>query len=301
MLARWEPVAVEDWVRTDESRSGEPLGTKEKFWVTGPDGHEYLFKFARTDSDGTNVRGEDWAEWAVHQLAELIGVPTAVIVSGTYGGRRGILSRAVWGQERERLIHGNELLARADATYDAAEPRQNPGYTIEAVRAALADVSAPLSCQPPVITGFDAWAGYLMLDAWVAGRDRHHENWAAVNREGVLILAPSFDHGNALGFQVPKDRVAVLAADDVALTHWAQRGTSVHFAGRPSLVDLARRALDRAGAGVQDFWRTRLAETRANDIAAIFEQIPDALMSDTGRTFRVRLLEFNKERIVDDR
>jgi hypothetical protein len=275
------------------------LGGKEKFWITGPDGHEYLFKFARCDSDGSNVRGEDWAEWAVHQLAELIGVPTAVAIPGTFEGRRGSLSRAVW-HDREQLTHGNELLALVDANYDATAPRENSGYTVEAVRAALTDVAAPAQCESPIMTGFDAWAGYLMLDAWVSGRDRHHENWAAINRSGSLLLAPSFDHGNALGFQEPEAKATVLATDDVRLTKWSERGTSFHFAGRPSLVDVADAALRFTGDAVHAHWRGRLAATTAEDVAGIFDQIPADLMSDPGRRFRIKLLALNRERIIDD-
>ena len=37
-------------------------------------------------------------------------------------------------------------------------------------------------------------AGYLMLDAWVAGRgSSSHENWAVIERAGNWSLAPSFD------------------------------------------------------------------------------------------------------------
>lgn len=301
MPALWESITVDDWLRDGDGRiSEEPLGGKEKFWITGPDGHEYLFKYARRDPDGSNVRGEDWAEWAVHQLAQLIGVPTAVVLPATCEDRRGSLSRAVW-HEREQLIHGNELLARRNPYYDAVAQRENPGYTVDAVYAALAGVEAPTACGTPVTSGFDAWAGYLMLDAWVAGRDRHHLNWAVIDHGGVLRLAPSFDHGNALGFQESEPKVTVLAADDGKLARWCRRGTSFHFAGKPTLVDVAGAALQLAGSAVRDYWRSRIAQVTVGDIAAIFDQVPDAFMSDPGRTFRIKLLTHNRERIIDDR
>ena len=301
MPARWEPVTVDDWLRDGEIHtSEEPLGGKEKFWVIGPDGLEYLFKYARCDPDGSNVRGEDWAEWAVHQLAEMIGVPTAVVVPGTFHGRRGILSRAVW-HEREQLIHGNELLALHDPAYDAATQRENPGYTVDAVRTALDGVAAPDGCEAPVFTGFAAWAGYVTLDAWVAGRDRHHENWAVIDHSGSLRLAPSFDHGNALGFQEPESHIAGLATDAGQLDRWCRRGASFHFAGRPSLVKVAGTALRQAGEPVASYWRSKIAAVTADDVTTIFDHIPDALMSDEGRIFRTNLLTVNQGRIVDDR
>lgn len=133
---------IDDWLRDAGGRiSEEPLGGKEKFWTIAPGGVEYLFKYARGDRDGTNVRGGDWAEWAVHQLAEHIGVPTAIVIPGQHRGRRGSLSRAVW-HEREQLIHGNELLTRQNPNYDATAHRENPGYTVGAVRTALEGVAA---------------------------------------------------------------------------------------------------------------------------------------------------------------
>lgn len=298
MPARWESIAIDDWLRDGDGRiSEEPLGGKEKFWIIAPDGVEYLFKYARSDLDGTNVRGEDWAEWAVHQLAELIGVPTAIVIPGQHRGRRGSLSRAVW-HEREQLIHGNELLTRQNPNYDATAHRENPGYTVGAVRAALDGVAAPTSCESPVISGFDAWAGYVMLDAWVAGRDRHHENWAAINHTGSLRLAPSYDHGNALGFQEPDERAARLSEDEKQLARWCRKGRSFHFAGRPPLVEVANTALQLAGNAVQSYWRSKLAAVTVDSLTEIFEQIP--YMSDQGRRFRVSLLTYNQERIVND-
>ncbi|MFV8172811.1 hypothetical protein [Mycolicibacterium peregrinum] len=298
MPARWESIIIEDWLRDGDGRIfEEPLGGKEKFWITAPDGAEYLFKYARSDPDGTNVRGEDWAEWAVHQLAGLIGVPTASVIPGQHCGRRGSLSRAVW-HEREQLIHGNELLTRHNPDYDVAAHRENSGYTVGAVRAALEGVAAPTACESPVVSGFDAWAGYVMLDAWVAGRDRHHENWAAINHAGSLRLAPSYDHGNALGFQESEAQAAKLAADIVRLARWSRKGRSFHFAGRPPLVDVADAALQLAGSAVEGYWRSKLAAVTVDSLTEIFEQIP--YLSDQGRRFRISLLTYNQERIVND-
>lgn len=194
-----DPVA-EGWETVGE----EPMGSKEKHWVHDPDGWPWLLKFARQKADG--VRGEDWAECVVHALAGLIGVPTACVRPAVCSGRRAVLSRAVQTPD-ERLEHGNELLARHDASYQKAELRENAGYTVAAVQRALEGVDAPNAATAPW-GGFGVWAGYLVLDAWVAGRDRHHENWAVARGPDRVRLAPSFDHGNALGFAEPERRVS---------------------------------------------------------------------------------------------
>lgn len=298
MSERWVSIDVASWLE-DDSEFEEPLGGKEKFWFTGPDGHRYLFKYARCDDDGSNVRGEDWAEWAVAALAALIGVPTATTLPAQYNGRRGILSKSVVSGS-ERLVHGNELLARAMPGYNADTGRLNPGYTVDAIQAALADVGAPKECGPLVSSAFDALAGYMMLDAWVAGRDRHHENWAVIADAGPPRLAPSYDHGNALGFQESEEKIAVLAVDDTRLSDWSRRGKSHHFAGKPTLIDVAVDALSRATPKARSYWLSRLSNVQVVDLRAILDDIPSSFMSDLGRRFRFRLLAHNRERILDE-
>ncbi|WAX56206.1 hypothetical protein M6B22_16925 [Jatrophihabitans cynanchi] len=294
----WEPVEVTDWDAELESDpiSDEPLGTKEKFWVTDPGGKRWLFKFTRVVHGA--VRGEDWAECLVAELARLVGVPTAAVRLATCGGRRGVLSRSVVG-EGERLEHGNELLASLDPGYDREAPRENPGYTIEAIKAALNGIAAPRDIHEFAdLTAFDTFAGYLMLDAWVAGRDRHHENWAAIRSETGRWLAPSFDHGNALGFQESDEnrRRKLDAPDGVRL--WAERGRSQHFAGRPPLVRLAGDGLALAAPRAAAFWRARLEAVTVADVENAVNFVPQELLSVVGRSFCTRLLLVNRERLL---
>jgi serine/threonine protein kinase HipA of HipAB toxin-antitoxin module len=45
----------------------------------------------------------------------------------------------------------------------------------------------------------DVFLGYLMLDAWIANLDRHHENWGLVLTKDITgHLAPSYDHASSL-------------------------------------------------------------------------------------------------------
>lgn len=300
MRSRWRVETIDEWMPSSSSDTqiqiaDEPLGTKEKFWVEAPDGNAYLFKYARVRHG--RVMGEDWVEWAVHELATLLSIPTATAIPARHNGRRGVLSRSVLSAG-DRLIHGNELLAGIDPEYDSQVPRRNPRYTVEAVHTALAGLSAPTACRPPIRSAFDAWAGYLMLDAWVAGRDRHHENWAAIKQGDVLRLAPSFDHGNALGFQVPEPEVQALAVDDVRLAQWVRRGRSHHFCGKPSLVHLATAALHLAADEVRSYWLDKLTSLSTADIELVIGSVPSEYLSDAGRMFRKQLLCLNRERII---
>lgn len=275
------------------------MGTKDKMWVRDAQRRRWLCKLVRV-VDGDS-RGEDWAEWLVHQLATIAGIPTATVVPATQAKRRGIVSLS-FVAEGERLVHGNELLREVDSSYDEDEPGENPGYTVAAVSAALRTIAPPIGHPELALdSAFDVWAGYLMLDAWVAGRDRHHQNWAVIEApSGYRRLAPSFDHGNALGFQEPAARARQIAASPDRLATWSQRGRSRHFAGRPGLVDIAREALDLADSSAAARWRNQLLAVSSTAVADLVDAVPSSVMSDAARTFCLALLEHNRRRLFDD-
>jgi hypothetical protein len=293
----WDSIEVQDL--RGAVASEEPMGTKDKFWVAF-DGEEWLFKFSRSDGQG-GVRNEDWAEWIVYQLAADLGIPAAIVKPATCDGRRGILSRSVMrDRASERLVHGNELLHDFDRDYQLDITRANPGYTVEYVAQALRNVGPPRDrVEVEDFSGFDVMAGYLMLDALVAGRDRHHENWAAIESEGQRTLSPSFDHGNALGFQEPDHRAAALAGNPEALLKWLERGTSHHFAERPPLVSVAADAFALVGTDAGAYWRHKLRVLADDRIDAIVGSVPSSAMSSASNSFVRSLLKFNRERVAD--
>lgn len=290
----WATVEVDSWETLDD----EPLGTKDKSWLLDPEGTRWLFKFCR--DGGGRVRGEDWAEWIVHRLAALIHVPSAEIRPAVCRGRRGLLSRSLVKNDGQlvldRLVHGNELLAAKDPGYDMETTGENLGYTVAAVRCALDGIRS----TDPSMGAFEMWAGYVTLDAWVAGRDRHHENWAVIEGPEGRRLAPSFDHGNALGFQESEERTALLARDSERLLGWANRGVSRHFSGRPSLIDVAREALTAAGPTTAHIWTQRLSEVADDQVEQIVRAVPESLLSVSNASFCMKLLELNRRRLKDD-
>lgn len=296
MSPSWEPVQIE---RDDFERADEPMGSKEKFWVQLPgDDRYWLFKLAR-ERDGL-VRGEDWAEWIVHHLATLIGVPSATVRPARWQEHRGIASRSMLSGPAEDLVHGNSVLSGHDPHYDQQSKRENSGYSPATVREALHGVRGPDSDRALAgLDGYDVWAGYLVLDAWTAGRDRHHENWALIREGAERRLAPTFDHGNALGFAESDERREVLLADDARMNRWLRQGKSHHFAGRPSLVDVAIDALRLASLEGADYWISRLEAVESRAVENVIDAVPQEIMSGVSHTFVVRLLDANRRRVLD--
>jgi len=229
-----------------------------------------------------------------------LGLPTAEIRPATCEDRRGIVSKTVV-PPTGRLVHGNSLLAESVPGYDPERRRENEAYTVAAVFDALKGAKAPPG-MPDVfaMNAFDVWAGYLLLDALVAGRDRHHENWGIINDGGNRYIAPSFDHGNALGFQEFDDKRLRCLQSEAQMLAWSSRGRSHHFAGRPTLVALAMEAMALCQAGARESWRNAIENLSEDTIVNIVSTVPSAVMSEVTRSFVVELVLVNRRRILDD-
>lgn len=293
-MPSWESIDASGWRTLDD----EPMGTKEKRWLSDPDGHRWLFKASRV-RDGI-TRGEDWAEWIARCLADALEIPAAIVKPAVRDTKRGILSLSLVAAD-ERLVSGNELLAAIDDEYDSSMSRHNPRYTVDAVLRALDGLPPPdHGSIPSGFSAFDVWASYLMLDSWMAGRDRHHENWGAIeDSAGTRRLAPSFDHGNALGFQEPEERLVALSSDPTGLERWARKGSSHHFAGKPQLIDLANQALALASPTAAAHWRNQLSSASLDRVRAQLSDVPRNILSESGVTFCHRLLTLNRRRLLD--
>ena len=174
--------------------STESSGGDEKQWVEDEDGSLWLFK-PRTEQAGWS-QGEDWAEKITSELAVLVGVPAAQVQLAVRGGRRGSLSLSLRPAGWE-LQHGALLLGELLPGY---EPRSKArsGHGLDNIERVLAGVRPP--DELPQMSAFEAFSGYLVLDALAANQDRHEENWAVLRPlpgGGEVTLAGSYDHGGA--------------------------------------------------------------------------------------------------------
>ena len=62
-------------------------------------------------------------------------------------------------------------------------------------------MTSPAGRRCDRLSAWDVFAGYLVLDASSATRDRHEENWAVIHSGGISrSLSPTFDHASSLGF-----------------------------------------------------------------------------------------------------
>lgn len=298
---RWVVQDMDGGSWRDSDHWDESMGTKEKRWVEGPDGQRWLFKYVRprqgSAAGNLQLLGEDWSECTVHALAGLLGVPSACVAPAMRQGARGIVSKSFVAAD-QRLEHGNELLAGVVQGYRDV-PRENPHYTPTTVRQAFQGVEPP--SEMGSLGAFEVWCGYLVLDAWVAGRDRHPENWGVLRDDTRVVLAPSFDHGNALGFQEPEHTVEnMLAQGPDRILGWCQRGRSHHFAGKPCLTSVAADALKLCSEAARRHWADRLHQVDQAEVEKILDAVPQEILSVSRSRFVRQLLQVNRRRLLDE-
>jgi len=288
----------------------EYLGTKRKFWFT-LDGRRYLFK---AEERGT---GEDWAEKIVCELARELGIPHVEYdLAHEYEGSASIQPGVICPTFVPRpgsLILGNQLLFAVDPDYPSDEARKYGGreYTVDAV-AQVVSLLLPPSLEwmrgapSSILCPMGVFTGYVLLDAWVANQDRHHQNWGAVLHARELSLAPTFDHGASLARNLTdEERKERLFTKDRNRTveHFAARARSAFFersTDRKTMraLDVFRRFAERdpVSAGI---WLGKLAEIDDNRIDAILEQVPPRRMSPVTREFTRKLLMINQTRLLE--
>lgn len=290
----------------------EPEGRSGKVWLTEPGAavgsreRDWLFKPVVVHANG-HRQGGDWSEKIVSELGGLLGVPCAEVRLARRGDESGIVSRNV-APDRWNLLPGYMLLTALIPGYvGGARLPGRPGHSLMNIYQVLAD------CGPPPghdeLSAFGAFAGYLVMDAWVANQDRHDRNWAVLedsNASDRRRLAASFDHTSSLGFNlVDAERERLLnTADGVRL--WSEKGRALQFEHDPAaksqtstLTAVARQALRSAGGDVDRLWLDRLSSISSVEVADVVSGV--AGLSGSTAMFILRLLETNRRRLLDDR
>jgi hypothetical protein len=228
-----------------------------------------------------------------------------------YRGRRGVATPS-FVPVHGRLILGNELIARVDRGYLTDVRFRNVEHTIHRVLAVVDnnDVRMPLLASDVrdarIERGVDVFVGYLLLDAWIANQDRHHENWGfVVTADQVIHLAPTFDHASSLGRnERDPERERRLRTRDrgQSMEAYVARARSALYGSpgdsRPLTTIAAFERAARRHPAAAAAWMDRLAAISDGQIAAVFRRIPEELCSELAREFAIRMLELNRARLI---
>lgn len=314
LAAVWDRVEASGW----ELLRIEQSGTHATTWLREPGTkNEWLHKDTTIPSNGVE-QGEDWSEVISTQVAILLGVPCAPTQLCHRNGRRGTLSRSILLKAHD-LHEGATVLQAAKApgffphvegepaASDPARPGiKRPGHSLDNIKQVLFGSAPPPGFSgPSEMTGYDVFAGYMVLDALIANPDRHEHNWAKLVprlANEPEHLAPSYDHASSLGHNLTPDRARSLQSPDDRVETWAGKGLAKRFenAGQPStLVEHARTAIEMCTPVGAHWWGRQL---HALDLAPVIEPITNGAipeMSEVTSMFASKVLNINLRRLRD--
>lgn len=283
----------------------EAVGVDEKIWLIESDStRKWLFKPVTTHPHG--CQGEDWSEKLAQLVAGELEVPAARVELAVRAGVRGCASLSMIPAGWE-MQHGAVLLGEYVRGY-VSRSSDRRGHNLANIRAVLRGMAGPDGYGPATdMSAFDVFAGYTMLDAVIANRDRHDENWAVLRNplgDEPATLAPSYDHATSLGFNLLDAKRSKMITSRT-VDRWARRADAHRFEKgpqrRPTLIELAAAALRAAGSGACIYWLDRLDRLDQASSERWCELVDEVgVMSDPAGTFAVELLKTNARRLLDE-
>lgn len=290
----------------------ENLGSKEKFWFRNSSHELSLFKAVRQDT------GEDWAEKIAEQIAIRLGLPCANYELAVWKGKKGVITPSIV-PEGASLVHGNELLVAQGSDYPrrgTANNFKNSQHTLDIVMKNIAVCRAEL---PPkwdapdgIVDAQGLFIGYLLLDALIGNADRHHENWAIIERivsspthSIERYLAPTFDHASSMGRSLPDvERTNRLQTKDrtYSVEAFAEKGPSRFYErvenSKPlkSMSAFQISAQQKGNAAL--VWLERLEGVEDAEIEHFFRLVPQLRITEPAILFGIRMLASNRKRLL---
>lgn len=297
----------------------EPEGGKRKEWLRAPDGGCWLFKEGESNAKdwGKNHpydHTENWSEIVAERVCACLGLPCAEYRLATYEGAFGTVSKNMLPPGAQLIDAFDHMKWHWSGVVDAEKARRNHEYTVDS---SFALTPLGWALPPP---GADAgksavfyFAGYLILDALIANRDRHYHNWAFwrnAEEEDSVVFAPTFDHGASFCKERPEDQGKRLTTRDrgYAIDAWCgktrtkfrrtrggKRLTTTEAVSEACRVIKTRRFAE----GVAEQWAEVVgALDVARDIAPLIRAFPCDIIPDACKEFAVRMLKINRERVL---
>jgi hypothetical protein len=294
----WESVEVSSWPLLEVEKKGQG----QRRWVRYPVTQDaWLFKPVVVKAG--HRQGEDWAEVLASRVGQDLGVPCASIRLATSSDVEGCLSKDHKPRQGWEIQPGSVLLTDVEPTYQS-RAKGRPGHSLTNIQKLLTDFAVPVGFEPDAFTAFDVFVGYLVLDAVIANRDRHDDNWSVLRPpdRGPDRLCGAYDQAASLGFNLADDyRTQCIRSGHVE--KWARKGTAHRFEhppdeAPPTLVALAHRALKMVDPSVASHWLAAVEGLDVDEVERLAR--PSPVMSEVAVTFAMSVLRINRERMLSD-
>ena len=186
--------------------------------------------------------------------------------------------------------------------YDKERKRGQNEHTWQNIQAAIRQrVGAG-----PCVEMLGAFVGYLVLDAWIANTDRHHQNWALLQTQGSRAVSyrmcPSFDHASSLGRELRDERRREWMTGGIdRYRHHKQARGAIYWEStdqRPlHQLELVRR-IARESPTLVHPWLRRLRDIPVDAAAEVIQPVPETWMSPMAKEFALCLVNANRNELL---
>lgn len=294
-------------IPAEDILADEPMGTKDKFWVSIPGDHEkWLFK--RTRESAGRWTGEHWAEKVAAEIADLLELPHAVVELAAFEGQRGSISRRFTELSipGTALAHGNVLLPSLVFDYDPLKMHGQSDHTLTNI---LRVIDKTFTDPEDRELALFHLMGYLVLDALILNTDRHHENWALIRYTSTTgkdlghRMAPTFDHASSLARNATPSQIAAWNCAPVAVARYARNAPGAiyaHASDKHGLnpIELLKLAIRMKPLHVHH-WLKKLHNLAPDDLTGIMERVPTSEIDPQHKLFTAALLSHTRTVLID--
>jgi hypothetical protein len=269
---------VSNWEKDSEKQIS---GTRKKFWLKEPKSSQlYMFKIPRENT------GEAWAEKVTAELGKLFGLSMMDVQLAIRQNVIGTVAKN-FTVPTEEFFEGGDLITTIVEDFDRYKL---DNYTLENIYRAL--------------SVFDLDDQFMMIpifDALIGNQDRHCDNWGViVSKSESYRLAPIYDNGASLGFQLEEERIKLMFKDKNMFEAYNKRSYSLIGIGdkkKPKYSELIPVIKNQYPSCIKNF-ANFLSGLNHNMIIRILNTIPDAIMFDIYKEWVLELLLYRRDWLI---
>src|SRR5699024_1123215 len=241
---------------------------------------KYLFKLP---TEGT---GGHWAEYIASEIGKGIGFNTVNVFLAKDSKNIGTISRN-FRLNSSVFYEGGDLFLGSFSDFDRESLNH---YELPNILNILDNLSLT-----------EEFVFVPVFDTLIANNDRHCDNWGVLQQQDFIKLAPIYDNGSSLGFNVKPSKMSQMLTDNRMLEGFCNRGKScigLPQKKKPKHFQLLLYLQEEYPHTIKEAMEL-VNNLNVNLILKVLNTIPNEVMSDLEKSWVQHLLMYRKKWILN--